>query len=97
MPTFESRPLRRRNTLWARLTPKVRQRPLLFFGLPFMATMVAASFGLSTLTQTRYDYNSTKVQSMSKEEELKMRKDRKRVDIREEYFVSSSAVDALKS
>lgn len=88
MPTFESKPWRKSNTLWARLTPKVRQHPLLFFGLPFMATMVAASFGLSALTQTRYDYNATKVQTLSKEDELKMRKDRKRVDIREEYFVS---------
>jgi len=51
--------------------------------------MVAASFGLASLTQTRYDYNATKVQTISKEEELKMKKDRKRIDIREEYFVRS--------
>lgn len=88
MPTFPSKPLRKPNTFLSRLTPRVRKHPLLLFGLPFMTTMVAASFGLSYLTQTRYDYNATKVQSMSKEEELKMRKDRKRIDIREEYFVS---------
>lgn len=60
---------------------------MLFFGLPFVLTIVAGSYGLSSLTQTRYDYNATKVQSMSKQEELGMRKDRRRVDIREEYFV----------
>ena len=89
MPTFESKPLRKSNSLVTRLAPKVRQRPLLFFGVPFLATMVAASFGLASLTQTRYDYNATKVQTISKEEELKMKKDRKRIDIREEYFVRS--------
>lgn len=88
MPTFESKPLRKSNTLLARLAPQVRRRPLLFFGLPFLATIVGASFGLANLTQTRYDYNATKVQTISKEEELRMKRDRKRIDIREEYFVS---------
>lgn len=88
MPTFESKPLRKSNSLISNLAPKVRRRPLLFFGLPFLATIVGASFGLANLTQTRYDYNATKVQTISKEEELRMKKDRKRIDIREEYFVS---------
>lgn len=100
MPTFDAKPLRSpaaarggsgsrsRLSLVERLTPQVRRRPVLFFGLPFVLTIVAGSYGLSALTQTRYDYNATKVQSMSKEEELGMRKDRRRIDIREEYFVS---------
>ena len=95
MPTFDSKPLSassaasgsNRANLLARLTPQVRRRPVLLFGLPFVLTIVAGSYGLSSLTQTRYDYNATKVQSMSKQEELGMRKDRRRVDIREEYFV----------
>ncbi|SJX65941.1 related to ERV1-mitochondrial biogenesis and regulation of cell cycle [Sporisorium reilianum f. sp. reilianum] len=95
MPTFESKPLRKSNTLLARLAPQVRRRPLLFFGLPFLATIVGASFGLANLTQTRYDYNATKVQTISKEEELRMKKDRKRIDIREEYFKLQSKEDEL--
>ena len=91
MPTFESKPLRKTNSLVANLAPKVRRRPLLFFGIPFLATIVGASFGLANLTQTRYDYNATKVQTISKEEELRMKKDRKRIDIREEYFVSEAS------
>lgn len=91
MPTFESKPLRKTNLLVANLAPKVRRRPLLFFGIPFLATIVGASFGLANLTQTRYDYNATKVQTISKEEELRMKKDRKRIDIREEYFVSEAS------
>lgn len=91
MPTFSSRPLGgsggQRGSIWAKFTPKVRQQPFVFFGLPFLLTIVAGSYGLSALTQTRYDYNASKVQSMSKEEELGMRKDRRKIDIREEYFV----------
>lgn len=95
MPTFESKPLRKSNSVLARLAPQVRRRPLLFFGLPFLATIVGASFGLANLTQTRYDYNATKVQTISKEEELRMKKDRKRIDIREEYFKLQSKQDEL--
>ncbi|SPO25227.1 related to ERV1 - mitochondrial biogenesis and regulation of cell cycle [Ustilago trichophora] len=95
MPTFESKPLRKSNSVLARLAPQVRRRPLLFFGLPFLATIVGASFGLANLTQTRYDYNATKVQTISKEEELRMKKDRKKIDIREEYFKLQSKEDEL--
>lgn len=59
----------------------------MLFGLPFVLMIVASSYGLSYMTQTRYDYNSSKVKSMSMEEELGMRKDRRKIDIREEYFV----------
>ena len=50
--------------------------------------MVISSFALQNLTKTRYDYQSSKTSTMSMEEGLGMNKDRKRVDIREEYFVS---------
>lgn len=66
----------------------VRQRPFALFGLPFLGLVVFSSFALTTFTQTRYDLNDTKTRSVSKEEELGMSKDRKRIDIREEYYVS---------
>lgn len=91
MPTFSNRPIGRPQgrvgTLIARMTPQVRRHPVMMFGVPFIITIVASSYGLSYMTQTRYDYNSSKVQSVSKEEELGMRKDRRKIDIREEYFV----------
>lgn len=68
------------------ITIAARRRPFLYFGLPFMFILVTGSFALSNITQTRYDLRNSKVQSLSKEEELKMNKNRKRVDIREEYF-----------
>lgn len=69
----------------------VRQRPFALFGLPFLGLVVFSSFALSTFTQTRYDLNDSKTKALSKEEELGMSKDRKRIDIREEYYVSGGA------
>lgn len=63
-----------------------RRRPFLSFGLPFMSILILGSFALSSFTQTRYDLRNSKVQTLSKEEELKMDKKRKKVDIREEYW-----------
>jgi len=70
------------------LVSSVRRHPFAFFGLPFLGIVVGASFALQTFTQTRYDLDAQKVQAVSKEEELGMSKDRKKVDIREEYYVS---------
>lgn len=61
--------------------------------LPPQGTLVAASFVLSRLTQTRYDYNATKVQAVSHEEQLRLKHDRKKIDLREEYFRLTSALD----
>lgn len=66
----------------------VRKHPFMFFGLPFLSIVVVSSFALKTFTQTRYDLNDQKVQAVTKEDELGMNKDRKKVDIREEYYVS---------
>lgn len=66
----------------------VRQRPFMLFGLPFLSLVVFSSFALKTFTQTRYDLNDSKQKQLSQEEELGMSKDRKKIDIREEYYVS---------
>ena len=56
-------------------------------GLPFVGGIVGMSFLLSRFTQTRYDHAEAKVQTMDAEEALALRADRRRVDIREEYYV----------
>ncbi|CAO1638043.1 unnamed protein product [Parajaminaea phylloscopi] len=92
MPTFPSNsyPSKGSRNGVARFIPSIRKRPFLLFGLPFTITIVGAAYGLSYLTQTRYEYNSTKVSSMSKEEELGMKKGRRKIDLREEYFKLSA-------
>ncbi|KAM0753307.1 cytochrome c oxidase-like protein [Meredithblackwellia eburnea MCA 4105] len=68
------------------VTTKLKRHPFALFGLPFVAIIVAGSFALSSLTQTRYNLRDEKVHAMSKEEELGMRKDRRKFDVREEYY-----------
>ena len=82
MPTFASRPLNPSPIL-----SRVRRHPFLLFGLPFLSIVVASSYVLQNITRTRYDLHDQRVTSMSKEEELGMSNKRKRVDIREEYYV----------
>ena len=90
MPTFSSRPVAPSAgaTRVKQILRSLRQRPFLLFGAPFLSLMVVSSFALQNLTKTRYDYQSSKTSTMTMEEGLGMNKDRKRVDIREEYFVS---------
>jgi len=52
--------------------------------------MVGASFGMQTFAQTRYDLQSQKVTQMSREQELGLDKQRKKFDVREEYFKLSA-------
>ncbi|KIK04469.1 hypothetical protein K443DRAFT_93192 [Laccaria amethystina LaAM-08-1] len=71
------------------LNQTIRRYPALF-GIPFILLMVVASYGLSTLNQTRYDLHDQKV---TKEQELKLDKSRKKFDIREEYFKLSAQAE----
>ena len=82
MPAFSTR---QRSP--SQILQSIRRHPFAFFGLPFLSLIVVSSFALQHFTRTRYDLHGQKVQAMSKEEELKMDKGRKRVDIREEYYV----------
>ncbi|PCH37641.1 hypothetical protein WOLCODRAFT_113885 [Wolfiporia cocos MD-104 SS10] len=65
----------------------------LLFGIPFLVVIVGASFALQTFTQTRYDLHDQKVTQVNKETELGLKKNRKKFDIREEYFKLEAARD----
>lgn len=96
MPTFQSNPVDP-----SPLARTIKRNPLLF-GVPFCLIIVGASFGLQTFTQTRYDLQDQKVKQVqamihsviflivpeiSNEQALGLDRARKKVDIREEYFV----------
>lgn len=68
----------------------VAKRPFLAFGLPFMSIIVAGSFVLTPATAIRYERHDRKVRQMTREEELGVGKTGRRVDIRDEYYVSLS-------
>ena len=48
--------------------------------------MVAGSFVLSPATALRYERHDRKVRQLSREEELGLGKNRRKVDMREEYY-----------
>ena len=70
---------------------RVHRSPTLSFGLPFVLSIVVGSMLLAQVTRQRYIVHDAKVRALSQEEKLRLRSDRKRLDIREEYFVRGAA------
>lgn len=76
------------NTIAARYRRLLARHPFVLFGLPFIATMVAGSFFLTPATAIRYEKYDRRTRRMSKEEELGIGKAGRKVDMKEEYYVS---------
>ncbi|KAF9042597.1 hypothetical protein BDZ89DRAFT_934609, partial [Hymenopellis radicata] len=77
----------------SKLNKMIRKNPLIF-GIPFCLLMVGASFALTPFTQTRYDLQDQKLKAVTKEQEMGLdRKNRKKFDIREEYYRLSAESD----
>ncbi|KAH7889206.1 cytochrome c oxidase assembly protein COX16-domain-containing protein [Phlebopus sp. FC_14] len=85
MPTFQSNPI---NSSPLRST--LKRYPGLF-GVPFVLIIVGASFGLQSFTQTRYDLHDQKVKQVSGEQALGLDRNKRKFDIREEYYKLSAA------
>ncbi len=77
-----------RPSIAARYRAAIAKHPFLLFGLPFVALVVGGSFVLTPATAIRYERHDRKTRQLTREEELKVGKAGRRVDIREEYFVS---------
>ena len=65
----------------------IAKRPFLAFGLPFLIVIVAGSFVLTPATAIRYEKHDRKVRQLSKDQELNVRKNPRKVDWRDEYQV----------
>lgn len=76
------------NTFAARYRTALGKHPFALFGLPFIATMVAGSFFLTPAAAVRYEKHDRRVRRLSKEDELGIGKGGRRVDMKEEYYVS---------
>ena len=63
------------------------KHPFLLFGLPFITVIVAGSFVLTPATAIRYERQDRKVRQMTRDEELGVGKARRKVDMRDEYYV----------
>jgi len=91
MAVFSSKKFRSKadsNSIAARYRVLLARHPFALFGLPFIATMVAGSFFLTPATAIRYEKHDRRVRRMSKEEELGMKAGARKVDMKEEYYVS---------
>ena len=91
MPTFQSKKFRsstESNSFGAKYRSMMAKRPFLLFGLPFLTVIVAGSFVLTPAAAIRYERHDRKVRTMTREEELGVSANKRRVDIREEYYVS---------
>jgi cytochrome c oxidase assembly protein subunit 16 len=91
MAVFENKKFRGSadaNKFAARYRAVMAKHPFLLFGLPFIAVIVGGSFVLTPATAIRYERQDRKVRQLTKEEELGVGRQRRKVDIREEYYVS---------
>merc|ERR1711977_169214 len=64
----------------------VNKYPFWLFGFPFIGIMVAGSFFLTPATALRYERHDNKVKHVSHEEALNVGKNKRRVDMKEEYY-----------
>ena len=95
MPTFQNNKFRGSgdaSRAGVRYRALMNKRPFLTFGLPFVFVVVAGSFVLTPATAIRYERHDRKVRQMTKEEELSVRRAARKVDMKEEYYVSLSCV-----
>jgi cytochrome c oxidase assembly protein subunit 16 len=76
------------NTVAAKYRNALARHPFALFGLPFIATMLLGSFFLTPATALRYERHDRKVRQVTKDEELGIGKDRRKIDLAEEYYVS---------
>lgn len=81
------RPSSYSSTITGRYRASLTQHPFLMFGLPFISLMVMGSFVLTPATALRFEKHDRKVKTLSKEEELGLGQDRRKVDIKDEYYV----------
>ncbi|ORX98749.1 cytochrome c oxidase assembly protein COX16, mitochondrial [Clohesyomyces aquaticus] len=74
------------NSLAARYRRQLTKHPFLLFGLPFVSTIVAGSFFLTPATAMRYERHDRKITQLSQEEALGLGKNRRKVDMKEEFY-----------
>jgi cytochrome c oxidase assembly protein subunit 16 len=93
MPSFGSRSFAATlpNSVAARYRKALQKHPFLLFGLPFMSTIVAGSFMLTPATALRYERYDRKNQQITQEDAMGLRQERRKVNMKDEYYVSTTA------
>lgn len=84
------------DTLPARYRVALAKHPFALFGLPFIGTILLGSFFLTPATALRYERHDQKVKQLSEEEKLGIGKNKRKVDIKDEYYVRALQSDNHK-
>lgn len=79
------------NSLAARYRKQLTKHPFLLFGLPFLTTIVAGSFMLTPATALRYERYDRKNQQITHEEAMGLRQERRKVNMKDEYYVCENS------
>lgn len=99
-PTFSTKPFRtagNQSAIAAWYRRNLVRHPFALFGLPFILTMVAGSFFLTPAAAIRYERHDRKVQQLSQEEALGIGKNRRKVNVSEEYYRLAAKVSGAET
>ena len=89
MPTFESKQYLRpgQATPYSeRLYKRIARRPVLLFGVPFIAIILAGAYVLSNTQTVRFERRDAKVKLLNSEEALGLEHGKRKVNARDEYY-----------
>jgi cytochrome c oxidase assembly protein subunit 16 len=78
------------NSIAAKYRKALQKHPFALFGLPFLATIVAGSFMLTPATALRYERYDRKNQQITQEEAMGLGQNRRKVNMKDEYYVSGA-------
>lgn len=65
---------------------RLKKNPFLYFGLPFCSMIVLGSYWLTGFTEVKFERDDRRKQEMSEADILKVKKDQRKFDIKEEYY-----------
>jgi cytochrome c oxidase assembly protein subunit 16 len=71
----------------------VKKNSFVFFGLPMMLSIALGSIFLTSVTSLRYERRDEKVQEMGEEEALNLINNRRKVNIKDEYYKLQGLLD----
>lgn len=71
----------------------VKKNSFLFFGLPMMVSVALGSVFLTNITSLRYERRDEKVKEIDETEALSMIENRRKVDIKDEYYKLQGLLD----
>lgn len=71
----------------------VKKNSFLYFGLPMMLSIALGSVLLTNFTAVRYEQRDEKVKEMNEDEALNLIENRRKVDIKDEYYKLQGLLD----